>query len=122
MVWAKPIEFDLDQLLNGDQLAPWQTMVFTSLAVLQLGNAMAVRSERRSAFRIGLLSNPFLLYTVAATLVIQLALPYIPAARTMLTLEPLSIGELAVVVSASSGAFWAIEVEKLVLARRSPRS
>ena len=27
---------------------PWQTMVFTTLALLQLGHALAVRSERES--------------------------------------------------------------------------
>jgi P-type Ca2+ transporter type 2C len=39
---------------------PWQTMIFTSLALLQLGNALAVRSERQSVFRLGLGSNRFL--------------------------------------------------------------
>lgn len=29
---------------------PWQTMIFTSLALLQLGNALAVRSECQSVF------------------------------------------------------------------------
>ena len=31
---------------------PWQTMVFTTLALLQLGHALAVRSERRSVFQL----------------------------------------------------------------------
>jgi multiple antibiotic resistance protein len=36
---------------------PWQTMVFTALALLQLGHALAVRSERESFFTLGVWSN-----------------------------------------------------------------
>lgn len=36
---------------------PWQTMVFTTLALLQLGHARAVRSERQSLFRLGHRTN-----------------------------------------------------------------
>jgi P-type Ca2+ transporter type 2C len=36
---------------------PWQTMVFTSLALLQLGHALAVRSERDSLRTLGLTTN-----------------------------------------------------------------
>jgi P-type Ca2+ transporter type 2C len=40
---------------------PWQTMVFTTLALLQLGHALAVRSERESFFTLGARSNRLLL-------------------------------------------------------------
>ena len=36
-------------------------MTFTVLALSQLGHVLAIRSERDSLFRIGLLSNPPLL-------------------------------------------------------------
>ncbi len=36
---------------------PWQTMVFTTLALLQLGHALAVRSERESFFTLGPRTN-----------------------------------------------------------------
>jgi P-type Ca2+ transporter type 2C len=39
-------------------------MVFTTLALLQLGHALAVRSERESFFTLGARSNPFLLALV----------------------------------------------------------
>ena len=34
----------------------WRTMVFTTIAFLQLGHALAVRSERRSFFSLGVRS------------------------------------------------------------------
>ena len=43
---------------------PWQTMVFVSLALLQLGHAMAVRSEQDSLWSQGLGSNKPLLWAV----------------------------------------------------------
>jgi Ca2+-transporting ATPase len=92
---------------------PWQTMIFTSLALLQLGNALAVRSERQSLFRLGLASNRFLVWTVLGTLLLQLAVVYWPPARAALELQPLSLADLAVVLAASTTAFWAIEVQKL---------
>ena len=56
----------------------WQTMVFSTLAFLQLGHALAVRSERESLFRLGLRTNTPLAVAVALTVLIQLALIYLP--------------------------------------------
>jgi Ca2+-transporting ATPase len=97
---------------------PWQTMIFTSLALLQLGNAMAVRSERQSLFRLGLGTNPFLGWTVLGTLLLQLGLVYWPPARAALDLQPLTVADLAVVLLASTATFWAIEAEKLIVRLR----
>jgi Ca2+-transporting ATPase len=96
-------------------------MIFTSLALLQLGNALAVRSERQSVFRLGLGSNRFLGWTVLGTLLVQLGLLYWPPARTALDLQPLALGDLAIVLIASTTAFWAIEAEKLVVRLRASR-
>jgi Ca2+-transporting ATPase len=35
----------------------WQTMIFTTLVLAQMGNAMAIRSNTESVFKIGLFSN-----------------------------------------------------------------
>jgi P-type Ca2+ transporter type 2C len=99
---------------------PWQTMIFTSLALLQLGNALAVRSERESVFRLRM-GNRFLFWSVLGTLIVQMALPYIPPIRQALTIDPLGFTDLMVVLVASTGAFWAIELEKLLLRRRRRR-
>jgi P-type Ca2+ transporter type 2C len=98
---------------------PWQTMIFTSLALLQLGNALAVRSERQSLFRLGLGSNRFLACTVLGTLLLQLAVVYLPPARAALDLQPLGMADLAVVLAASTASFWAIEASKLAARLRT---
>ena len=99
---------------------PWQTMVFTVLALLQLGNALALRSDRESVFRLGWRHNPFLLAVLAGTLLLQLALIYLPAAQEILSTEPLSPADLAVVLVVSTALFWVVELQKLVRRRRQP--
>jgi Ca2+-transporting ATPase len=98
---------------------PWQTMVFTSLALLQLGNALALRSDRESVFRLGWGRNPFLLAVLAGTLVLQLALIYLPIAQELLSTQPLSLADLVVVLVVSTAMFWVVEFQKSVHRRRT---
>ena len=41
-------------------------------------------------------------------------------AQTALDLQPLALGDLAIVLVASTAAFWAIEAEKLIRRLRTP--
>ena len=54
----------------------WPTMVFTTLTLIQMGNALAFRSDVDSSFQIGLASNRPLMGAVLLTLLLQLALTY----------------------------------------------
>ena len=108
------------QALAISQGWPWQTMVFTTLALLQLGNALAVRSETDSLFSLGLRSNLPLTVTVAATLVVQLALVFVPAFQPIFETTALSAAQVAVVLAASTLGFAAVEIEKWVARRRGP--
>ncbi len=99
----------------------WQTMVFTTLAFLQLGNALAVRSERESFFRLGWRTNMPLVGAVAAIVVVQLAIIYLPPLQAIFETEALSPIELGMMLAASPAAFIGVEIEKWVLRRRSPR-
>jgi Ca2+-transporting ATPase len=96
---------------------PWQTMVFTTLALLQLGHALAVRSERDSFFSLGVWSNPLLQAAVAGTFAVQLLIIYLPALHGLFDTEPLAPVQLAVVLAASTVAFIAVEIEKWVRRR-----
>ncbi|HSO54425.1 MAG TPA: HAD-IC family P-type ATPase [Actinomycetes bacterium] len=111
-------------LLVGARAAgwPWQTMVFTTLALLQLGHALAVRSERESFFTLGARSNPFLLAAVLGAVAVQLAILYLPALQRLFDTQALSPVQLALVLVASTAAFVAVELEKWSIRRRSRRS
>ena len=97
---------------------PWQTIVFTALALLQLGNALALRSDRETVFRLGWRRNPALLAVLGGTLVLQLALIYLPVAQDILSTEALSAADLAVVLVASTALFWVVEIQKFLRRRR----
>ncbi|MEZ4592323.1 MAG: cation-translocating P-type ATPase [Chloroflexota bacterium] len=61
-----------------DPNGPWQTMVFTTLTLAQMGNALATRSNVDSIFKIGFFSNKLMLLAVTITFVLQMALIYVP--------------------------------------------
>ena len=102
---------------NG--IEAWATMVFTTLTLTQMGNALAFRSERDSIFRIGFRTNMSLLGAVLLTFALQLAIIYIPIFQNLFSTEPLTLGELAISLAASTILFWAIEIEKFWRRRRS---
>jgi P-type Ca2+ transporter type 2C len=97
----------------------WQTMVFTTLTFSQLSHVMAIRAGDESLFTVGPLSNKPLLGAVALTFVLQLLAIYAPVFQGFLETEALPIGHLAIAIALSTIIFWAVEIEKLVLRRRS---
>jgi Ca2+-transporting ATPase len=91
---------------------PWQTMVFTTLALLQLGHALAVRSERRSLRQLGHRSNRWMGWTVVGCAAAQLATVYVPAFHGPFGTEALSAVQLVVVLALSTVVFTAVEIDK----------
>jgi Ca2+-transporting ATPase len=98
--------------------AHWQTMTFTVLTLSQLAHILAIRSERRSLFALGVTSNPWLLVAVAVTLGLQLMTIYVPAMARLFRTAPLTAGELAACLGISSVVFVAVELEKYLVRRR----
>jgi Ca2+-transporting ATPase len=116
-------------LLVGARAAgwPWQSMVFTALALLQLGPAparpcsgRAVRA--RELLSLGAWSNPVLLGAVVGAVAVQLAILHLPVLQALFDTELLGPVELVVVLVASIAAFVAVELEKPIIRRRSRRS
>ncbi len=95
----------------------WQTVVFTVLTVSQLFHSLAVRSERESLFRIGLLSNKPMLGAVLLTLALQLAVIYVPALNPIFKTQPLPLFDLLVCLGLSSLTLWVVELEKWLIRR-----
>jgi Ca2+-transporting ATPase len=96
----------------------WRTMLFTTLTLSQMANVMAIRSERQSLFRIGVWSNRALLGAVALTVLLQLALIYVPVLQGVFKTVALPAADLALALAASTVIFWAVELEKWLLRRR----
>ncbi len=95
----------------------WQSMVFTVLVFCQLVHSMAIRSETRSLFRMGLLTNPALLGAVALSVALQLALLYVPWLQDIFRTTALTPAQLAVVFVVPLVVLFAVEIEKLLVRR-----
>ena len=96
----------------------WQTMVFTTLTLSQMAHVLAIRSERRSLFRIGVFSNKSLLAAVLLTVFLQLALIYLPPLQGVFRTTALPAGDLMMSLTLSASIFCAVEFEKWLLRRR----
>ncbi|MBC2731894.1 cation-translocating P-type ATPase [Thiobacillus sp.] len=95
----------------------WQSMVFTVLTLSQLGHVLAIRSERESLFTQGVLSNAALTGALLLTVVLQMAVLYVPWLNPIFKTEPLSLGELAACLALSSVVFVGVEIEKALVRR-----
>ena len=102
--------------------AHWQTMVFTVLTLSQMGQALAIRSERESLFTIGLLSNRPLLGAVILTFALQMAVVYVPWLNPIFKTAPLPVMDLVVCLAAASIVFVAVEAHKWFIRRASNSS
>ena len=96
----------------------WQTMVFTVLTISQLFHSLAVRSETASLFRIGLFSNLPMLGAVLLTVLLQLAVIYVPALNDIFYTQPLPLLDLLICIGLSSLVLFAVEIEKWLIRRR----
>jgi Ca2+-transporting ATPase len=90
----------------------WQTMVFTTLTLTQMAHVLAIRSDKKSLFTIGIMSNKPLLIAVVATVVLQLALIYVPFLQNIFKTVALSPLDLLISLSLSTVIFFAVEFEK----------
>ena len=96
-------------------------MIFTTLTLSQIGHALAVRS-RESLFKVGLFSNKALLGAVLLTLVLQIAVIYVPFLQKLFKTAALSAGELLLSLVLSTVVFWGVELEKWLMRRGEVRS
>ncbi len=103
-----------------DSRASWQTMVFTTLTLAQMGHVLAVRSSHETFVESGIFSNKSLLGAVLLTFLLQLAVIYVPFLQQIFTTVALTPLELLECLGLSLIVFLAIEIVKVVW-RRSPR-
>jgi Ca2+-transporting ATPase len=92
----------------------WRTMLFTALVFCQLTLGLAERSRHSSLFRIGLLSNRYMLFAVLLTFCLQIAVIYLPFLQSFFSTVPLSAAQIGICLGLSLIMALAVELEKLV--------
>ncbi len=110
------------RLESGVALDMVRTETFTLLAVCQWFNVLNCQSATRSALRLGILRNPWLLGGLAASTVLQAAVLYWAPLAAMFHTVPISPVDLLPIIAAASLVLWAEELRKLLVRARRHRT
>jgi magnesium-transporting ATPase (P-type) len=98
---------------SGAIYAQATTLTYAAIVMAQVGNALASRTRRISLLQIGLLTNRALLVGLLASIVLMLALIYVPPLANVFGFVSPTLGQWAVlltfpfiVLSAEEGRKW----------------
>jgi Ca2+-transporting ATPase len=110
---AAGVVYNFVTALNaGDSLEKARTVAVTTMVFFQFFQAWNSRSELQSIFRIQLLSNPFLFFSMIAAFLAQLAVIYVPSLQWIFRTEPISTGEWLRILIVASSVIAAVEADK----------
>jgi len=114
MVWAH----DYAAGLPIERQDIWKTMVFTTLCIAQLGHAIAIRSNSQFIFELNPFSNPYILWAVGGTTILQMMLIYVAPLRNFFGTQVLTMEELGICFGFSFIMLVWVELEKLFMRLR----
>ncbi len=114
MVWAYSEAQVVPLATDGDRNR-WQTMVFTTLCLSQMGHALALRSQCKLTIELNPLGNIWLLIAIGLTTILQILLIYVEPLRNFFKTDLLTPTELLVCFGFSTLVFVWVEMEKLFL-------
>ncbi|MEU3243948.1 cation-transporting P-type ATPase [Streptomyces sp. NPDC006875] len=98
------------------------TMVQAGIVVSQFFNALAVRTDRQSVFRAGLLTNPWLLVAGCFGIGLMAAISYAPLLQAVFHTAPLAPADWAVLAAFGALLLAAEELRKWALRHRRTSS
>ena len=110
----------LEMAASGPLYARATTMCLGGIVAAQIGNGLAIRTERESVFRVGLFSNRLLLVGIASEIMIFLALSYVPFLQRGFGTAPLEGGDLLFLLIFPPIMLGADELRKAWGRRRRP--
>ncbi|MFF4541876.1 cation-translocating P-type ATPase [Streptomyces aureus] len=97
------------------------TMVQAGIVLSQFFNALAVRTDRQSILKVGLLSNPALLAAGGFGVALMAAISYLPPLQAVFGTAPLDAADWAVLTALGTLPLLADEIRKAWLRRREAR-
>lgn len=101
------------RMAAGLPVAQVRTETFTLLVMCQWFNVMNCQSATRSALRLGVLRNHWLLGGLLVSIALQVAVLYLPTANAWFHTQPLPAVTLLQLTGLATGVLWAEELRKL---------
>ncbi len=95
------------------------TMVFVGIVAAQIGNLLACQTSRTSSLTIGLLKNKWIPMGIAFEVIVMLSIVYIPYLQGIFNTTGLGINEWLYVLTFIPIMFFADELRKYVVRKRS---
>ncbi len=97
-----------------------RTLAVNTLVFFEIFYLFSSRYFLRSVFsREGLLGNPYVLYASGMLILLQLLFTYAPFMQTLFATEPIEPEEWVVILLVSSSVLFLVELEKLILRKRT---
>jgi magnesium-transporting ATPase (P-type) len=96
-----------------------RTETFTVMVLCQWFNVLNCQSPTRSALRLGIVRNRWLVGGLALSLVLQAAVLYWPPLNRLFHTLPIPVGDLLALVALASAVLWVEELRKWVVCLRS---
>jgi Ca2+-transporting ATPase len=98
-----------------------QTIAFVTLCTSELVRAFTARSEYHSIFRIGVFSNKWMVWAVAASLLLVLVVVYVPFLQPFFDTVPLTLEDWLMMAPFFFASAIAMELLKVYFRRRSAK-
>lgn len=117
LIMAAGSLFVFGRSYNGAGLVYARTMLFTTLAMFQVFNAINVRSRKKSIFELGLFSNPYLLGAMIVSVALQFLTTQTGFMNTIMGTVPLSLKDYALILPVSFSVLVVDEARKWVQRR-----
>ncbi len=111
--WRTGLDLPLEQV---------RTEVFTLTVLAQWFNVLNCRSALRSALKVSLLTNPWLLGGLALSVVLQAGVLFWPPLAGLFHAVPLSGETLLAILAVASSVLWVEEIRKVVARARARRA
>jgi len=94
--------------------------MFTTLVIAELMRAFGARSNGRTIFEVGLLSNLWLFLIIALSFSLQVTIHQVPVLRSLFSIEPLSLEHCVVWIGLGFIPLMILEIKKILRRRGDP--
>jgi Ca2+-transporting ATPase len=90
-----------------------RSLAFCALVAFEWFMAFSARSDEHSIFKLGILRNKILLFSILLAVLLQLAVIYVPFLQTAFRTYPLSLSDWGIIIGSAGGLFLLEELRKI---------